>query len=146
MDAISQAIATILFLATSNEHSATVNHFIQDTLEILVAGKESSNKAISDTMAAGLNNNITNSSEVWGEEEKPVLVKGWTLNPTVPVPVAPLSKPESYPSVIGGPGPGMDEHQLLQRGKVPPQVSQEGAVLRLKRFGRLWDMFPWKRK
>ena len=146
MDAISQAIATILFLATSNEHSATVNHFIQDTLEILVAGKENSNKAISDTMAARLNNNLTNSSEVWGGEEKPVPVPGWTLNPTVQVPVAPLSKPESYPPAIGGQGPDIDEHQLLQRGKVPPQVSQEGAVDRVKRFGRLWDILPWKRK
>ena len=97
-------------------------------------------------MAARLNNNLTYSSKVWGEEEKPVPVQNWTLNPTVPVPVAPLSKPESYHSVIGGPGPGMDEHQLLQGGKVPPQVSQEGAVNRVKRFGRLRDMFPWKRK
>ena len=115
MDAVSEAMVTILTLATSGEHSAMIDSFIGEALDIMSAAKEDSNNANSEIQKSSM----STSSEIWGIEEKPVPI-------LVPV--------DTQPSPILG-----------QVDQVHPQAVHGGATNKVNRLGRLLgNVFPWK--
>ena len=66
MDAISEAMATIMTFATFSEHIGIINSFIKETLHLMRASKKESNKVLSEKAARS-----TEFTEVW-QRPKPI--------------------------------------------------------------------------
>ena len=147
MNAVSEAMATILTLATAGKHSEIIISFIE-ALGVMSANKEES-KVSSKTLATSLSSNMASSSEIWGIEEKPEPILGQNLFPkfTVAVATKPLSSMGQCLAVLEQQGLGRVGHHLLQTGQAHAQVPHGGADYKVNRLKNILEkLFPWKRK